>query len=85
MEYTRWENTLDFWKKTIYNGYPHDATYDISMEYLFGETINGSENAFHVATMSNGGGLFKQDVNGYYWYDSKVNAAYYQKDKFNFE
>lgn len=57
------------------DGYPN--TDRGSMNYLFNDT--------HLqGTMADGGGLFQQDSEGYYYYDSARNAAYYDSNKKQF-
>lgn len=50
------------------NGYA--AVSDGSLDFLFGQNQVGS-------TMNDGGGLFQQDADGYYYYYSDTNAAYF--------
>ena len=61
------------------NGYPQLSN-GYSLSYLF-ET---ADNSAFVNSMANGGGLFQQDANGYYYYDSLQNAAYYDADQGKF-
>ncbi|MBQ8623059.1 MAG: hypothetical protein IJ424_01575 [Oscillospiraceae bacterium] len=44
------------------------------LDYLFSE---GS--TYHKGTMTDGGGLFQQDADGYYYYYSDTNAAWYNE------
>ena len=60
------------------NGYPMMSD-DYALDYLFDGT--GASESY---TMANGGGLFQQDADGYYYYDSMQNAAYYDKDQGKF-
>ncbi|MBQ2995379.1 MAG: hypothetical protein IJD56_07755, partial [Peptococcaceae bacterium] len=53
------------------DGYPN--TKIGSMAYLFNSP---------AATLPGGGGLFQKDANGYYYYDSGINAASYADGKF---
>ena len=62
-------------EKTLSNGYPN--TTSGSMDYLFDET-------YRKGTMSDGGGLFQKDADGYFYYDSQYNSAYYNKDSKSF-
>lgn len=45
-----------------------------SLAYLF-SPING----YHEATMDDGGGLFRRDSEGYYYYNANENAAWYNE------
>jgi len=65
-------------KETLVDGYPYidNGTKAGSLAYLF----NGS-NGRLKGTMANGGGLF-QLQNGYYTYNSKNNAAYFNGSNF---
>lgn len=45
---------------------------DYSLEYLFSESYFKGE-------AKNGGGLFQEGSDGYYYYDSRVNAAYFNE------
>ena len=77
------KNNKPVMSKTLVNGYPYveskaaDSEVDISgsMEYLFSEYQVGGD-------MLNGGGLFRKDANGYFYYDSMWNAASYSNGKF---
>lgn len=60
-------------EKTLSNGYPN--TTSGSMDYLFDET-------YRKGTMSDGGGLFQKDADGYFYYDSQYNSAYYENGSF---
>ena len=63
--------------ETLLSGeYPNTAKG--SLDYLFNGT-NG-----YVATMENGGGLFQKDADGYYYYDSSKNAAWYDPNNRQF-
>ena len=53
------------------DGYPNTAIG--SMAYLFNTP---------AATLLGGGGLFQKDANGYYYYDSGINAASYANGRF---
>ena len=66
------------------SGYPYaSATSDSasgkkgSMKYLFDET-------YLKATMTDGGHLFQKSANGYYYYDSIDNAAWYDENQNRF-
>lgn len=55
---------------------PSNKGQPVELDYLFdGRYQTGS-------TMSGGGGLFQQDSDGYYYYDSLQNAAYFNGSKF---
>ena len=72
--------TALYFKNTLVNGYPvvtggkgvdPDGPLkdeEGTLNYLFNDP---------VATMNNGGGLFQQDAEGYFYYYSNENAAYY--------
>lgn len=50
----------------------------LSLGYLFdGSSTRLDGNSTLISTMTNGGGLFQKDADGYYYYDSLLNAAYY--------
>ena len=56
-----------------------------ALDYLFDGTQTGADGSSAlVSSMKNGGGLFQMDEDGYYYYDSMQNAAYYDEaaDKF---
>lgn len=62
-----------------------DETYDTYTETVTAKPATAkAENQYYVATMQNGGGLFKS-VDGYYEYDSAKNAAWYDADANKFE
>ena len=48
---------------------------DGELDYLF-------DSRYQVATMQDGGGLFRQDDSGYYYYFSDMNAAYFNGTDF---
>ena len=56
--------------------------------YGFPQTVYGGDlgaffgSEFLVGEDLKGGGLFQQDEDGYYWYDSAKNAAYFDGEKF---
>ncbi len=52
---------------------------DGELDYLFGE-----DSDFWVTTMTDGGGLFRVDEKGYYYYFSDLNAAWYDEDEDKF-
>ena len=68
-------------QRTLQNGFPYVSDTDKgisgSLSYLFDE--NGT---YHEGTMTGGGGLFQQDDEGYFYYDSMKNAAYFDGDNF---
>ena len=47
------------------------------LDYLFAES-----SPYHKGTMNDGGGLFQQDADGYYYYYSDTNAAYFNGTEF---
>lgn len=57
-------------KPLLLNGYPN--TTEGSMEYLFKAGVS-----YYRGEAKDGGGLFQKDDNGYYYYDSMKNAAYF--------
>lgn len=68
--------TID--KKLDENGYP--TTSLGSLDYLFNnEKVSGKT---VVGTATNSGGLFQKDSTGHYYYDSTVNAAYFNGSTF---
>ena len=80
----------------LIDGYPMGRSYpkkvglrwrtiyaDISYAYLFSEDA-AAPGKTHVATMTDGGGLFQKDADGYYEYDSSKNAAYYDPSQGRF-
>lgn len=68
---------------SLRNGYPYIVgtvgynNPEGSLKYLFDDT-------FLEGAMNNGGGLFQVDEDGYYYYHSELNAAYYDKTKNEF-
>ena len=66
------ENTLDP------NGFPQSEKGTMQLYF----DPNGS---YHRATMENGGGLFRKDSEGYWWYDSVDTAAYYDQSTNRFK
>lgn len=48
-----------------------------SWKYLF-----DTEGVFHEGSMTDGGGLFQVDEDGYYYYHSELNAAYFDGNQF---
>ena len=78
------KNNKPVMSKTLVNGYPHveskaagsEVNISGSMDYLFNKDHQVGED------MLNGGGLFQQDANGYFYYDSMWNAASYSDGKF---
>lgn len=66
------------------NGYP---TYNggKSLAYLFdGSSKRNDGSSTLIGSMNDGGGLFRE-INGYYYYDSLYNAAYYDEANNRFE
>lgn len=61
-----------------------DETYDTYADMGTTKPAGAQNNQYYVATMENGGGLFKS-VDGYYEYDSAKNAAWYDADANKFE
>lgn len=66
------EDTLDP------NGFPQSEKGTMQLYF----DPNGS---YHRATMENGGGLFRKDSEGYWWYDSVDTAAYYDQSTNRFK
>lgn len=66
------EDTLDP------NGFPQSEKGTMQLYF----DPNGS---YHRATMENGGGLFRKDSEGYWWYDSMDTAAYYDQSTNRFK
>ena len=58
----------------LYRGFPETRDGG-SLKYLFDST-------FKVGEDLSGAGLFQQDEDGYYWYDSAKNAAYFDGESF---
>ncbi len=59
---------------------PSGATGYLSMDYLFSDTGEGN---YCKGTMTDGGRLFRQE-DGYYYYDSALNSAYYDAENKTF-
>lgn len=65
-------------QKTLRNGYPYVEKLGTgygSMDYLFNPS---SSNKYYKGTGVNGGGLFQKD-GSYYYYDSALNAAWFNE------
>ena len=67
---------------TLSNGYPTLRTNNSSLDYLFNlETLSDSNAKKVYADVNH---LFQKDSDGYYWYDSDQNYAYYNEDSKDF-
>ena len=72
------------------NGYPQlvvdeQTGESLSLGYLFdGSSERQDGTSVMVADMTGGGGLFQKDEDGYYYYDSLLDAAYYDPEQGSF-
>ncbi|MBQ7744952.1 MAG: Cna B-type domain-containing protein [Ruminococcus sp.] len=64
------------------NGYPTLRTNNSSLDYLFNTSTLSDANAKKVYPDVNH--LLQKDSDGYYWYNSDINYAYYNQDTKNF-
>ena len=78
-------NNMPLLRAQLTDGFPYvsgkgadgSGTIEGSMSYLFAEN-----NTYHQKTMVDGGGLFQKDKDGYYYYDSAKNSAYFDGTTF---
>ncbi len=69
-------------KNTLRNGYPVLARNNSSLSYLFDTSPLSDASVKKIYPDVNH--LFQKDSDGYYWYDSDKNYAYYNKNTGNF-
>ena len=79
-DYTRDTTNPDIVAPTLVNGFPVLNEDGSSLDYLFDTsktTWSGGKNNDAIIAYPNLTGLFQQDTNGYYYYNSNSNYAYY--------